>query len=662
MILLSRITEKPWLNRAAVTIFDLLIGVACVYALIHFRYAYGQRGIPSSVDVAAAVVFFISCVLTWTLMDVNRAIWRLTSLDDIKKLLLAVLFATITALIILFFFFDRAMDFSRSVLPILAPLFFVALVLCRIIFVFLCGLDIRGIFRAQNKALPDAILLGSEDSMGAYLRNAHQRREGPLYNVRGLLGTNESHKGKSIRGVPILGGVESVKDIFSDIGKQYYDPPTLISTDDKLDRRTLYRIIREASEIGAPLVRVDGSRPYGVCEFEVADLIGRKAKILDTTPVKRFAKGKRIMITGAGGTVGSEITRQVAMADPERLLLVENSEYNLYKVDHELKKIMPTPKHRMWFPYVADICDKSRMEEIFKREEPQIVLHAAAMKHVPLSECNPVQALRINLGGTRNILDLTIKYRARNFILISTDKAVCPSNIMGVSKRLAEMLIMARGNNLTDISICAVRFGNVLASTGSVVPLFEEQISDGGPVTVTDKNASRYFMTTGESASLVLQAAALNASERAGLSSIYALEMGEPVKIAELARQLVRLRGKIPDKDIDIVFTGLRPGEKRHEEIKGLKENFESTYVDGIQRFTEQIPNPGLVYERINMILKGLETGDMNSIQDLLQKLIPDYDPQHETLASPESRIPEREYPDARVVSLSEKMQPGAAN
>ena len=281
----------------------------------------------------------------------------------------------------------------------------------------------------------------------------------------------------------------------------------------------------------------------------------------------------------------------------------------------------------IWHALLGDVCDPERMAEIFEIHKPEIILHAAALKHVPLGETNPIETLRTNIVGTKIIIDLAIKYDTKSFALISTDKAVAPSNIMGASKRVVEMLTLASEAAEAKLSACAVRFGNVLASTGSVVPLFEEQIARGGPVTVTDKDVERYFMTTKEAAALVLQAAALNAYQSEHKASIYVLEMGEPVNIARLARQLIRLRGFVPDRDIKIKYTGMRPGEKLTEGIASTIENLETTYVAGIQRITSEMQDPEIVTRRVDKLLTAIKNRDKLGIKKALKTLLPDYEP-----------------------------------
>ncbi len=635
---IKKILSAPLSSKLTVILYDALLGGLCMYLVIRWRFTFEPEGVPpAGIAESATFVFILSVVASWILTDAHKAIWRFISLDDIKNLFQGVVLAAIIAPVILFFSF-RADGFPRSVPFIVGSLFFFLLVLSRMMVLFMRNGDIRAIFRGQNHNLPNAVLVGTETSLHNYLRDVSRKATGPGYNIRGLIGTDADHSGRSIRGIPVLGQLEELPEIYGDLKNRYSTPPTLIATDENPGRTKSYNLVRKASELSAPLVRVSSSRPDTLSPFEAADLIGRELKALDIEPVRRFIADKRVLITGAGGTIGSEITRQVAALGPERLILVDNSEFNLYEIDRELKGLVPDSRNN-WFPFLANICDKKRMEEIFRKEKPQIVLHAAALKHVPLSEINPIEALSTNIGGTQTIINLALKHKSDSFTLISTDKAVRPSNIMGASKRIAEMLTMCETQD-NDLSACAVRFGNVLASTGSVVPLFEEQIAKGGPVTVTDKDVTRYFMTTEEAAALVLQAAALNLTERPELGSIYVLEMGEPVKINKLARQLIRLRGHVPDRDIQIVYTGLRPGEKLREELMHADEEFlESTYVDGVMRFTGGIKRIERAKNDIDDLIKNVATRDRETIKKSLAKLLPDYKP-NGTL-TPESPLPD---------------------
>lgn len=621
---ITRIFRVPMVSKLTVIAYDAFLGGFCMYLVINWRFTVANEPIPEGIVASATLVFILSCIASWILTDAHKAIWRFMSLDDVKNLFQAVLLAAIIAPVILFFSF-RADGFPRSVPFISGSLFFFLLIVSRMLVLFIQNGDIRAIFRGQRQDLPNAVLIGTEKSLSNYLRDVSRTAAGPGYNIRGLIGTDADHRGRSIRGIPVLGNLDELTSIYQELSARYKSAPTLIATNKNPGRTKSYDLVRKASEIGAPLVRVSQTRPDTLSPFEASDLIGRELKALDITPVRRFIAGKRVMITGAGGTIGSEITRQVALLNPANLTLVDNSEFNLYQIDKEMRETFPDAALN-WSPFIADVCDYDRMEELFASQQPQIILHAAALKHVPLSEINPLEALRTNIGGTQNILNLAHKYRTESFTLISTDKAVMPTNMMGASKRVAEMLTMSESKE-NKLSACAVRFGNVLASTGSVVPLFEEQIAKGGPVTVTHKDVTRYFMTTEEATSLVLQAAALNANERPELGSIYVLEMGEPVKINKLARQLIRLRGLVPDRDIQIIYTGLRPGEKLREELIYDEEHLETTYVDGVNRFTgvgNAIKSRKPIIEKL---LVDVEARDREEIKKSLAKLLPDYKP-----------------------------------
>jgi len=316
---------------------------------------------------------------------------------------------------------------------------------------------------------------------------------------------------------------------------------------------------------------------------------------------------------------------------PDRLLLLDSSEFNLYTLENSLAPLKDIQTKALFKTYICDVTNAAHMSEIFDHERPEIVLHAAALKHVPLGEKNPIETLRTNVLGTQTTLDMCEAFGVENFILISTDKAVEPANIMGASKRIVEMLTMSRQALVPTMQAAAVRFGNVLASRGSVVNLFEEQIARGGPVTVTHPEVNRYFMSVQEASALVLQAAALGTdtdkAHGSASSNIYVLEMGEPVNIARLARQLIRLRGQVPDLDIEVRFTGLRPGEKLTERLTHNEENLTSTSIDGVQKFTREMVDPNSVMRRINKLLNAIDRRDKPDIRKGLKALLPDFKP-----------------------------------
>ena len=309
------------------------------------------------------------------------------------------------------------------------------------------------------------------------------------------------------------------------------------------------------------------ARPRPQRRFELADLLGRPAVNLDTPELQRFLAGKRVMVTGAGGSIGSEICRQAMRFCPQRMLLLERAENNLFEIDRELREAWVGSDIR---PYLADVCDPRRLAQVFAAEQPHVVFHCAAHKHVPMMELNACEAVRNNVFGTKAVADAALAAGVQAFVLVSTDKAVNPSSVMGATKRVAELYVQSLNRTHAGTEserhegprFVAVRFGNVLGSSGSVVPIFQKQIEAGGPVTVTHPDMRRYFMTIPEASQLVMQAGAI---ARGG--EVFVLDMGEPVRILDLARELIRRNGLRPDEDIAVRFSGIRPGEKLYEEL-----------------------------------------------------------------------------------------------
>jgi FlaA1/EpsC-like NDP-sugar epimerase len=353
-----------------------------------------------------------------------------------------------------------------------------------------------------------------------------------------------------------------------------------------------------------------------VREVAIEDLLGRKEVQLDGHAIAAYVRGKTVLVTGAGGSIGSEICRQVCRFEPKRLILLEQAENPLFFIEGELRREC---KGVELVPVVADVCDEVRIDQVFAQHRPDVVLHAAAHKHVPLMEANPGEAVRNNVLGTRNVARSADKHKAAGFVMISTDKAINPTSVMGTTKRLAELYVQAMAAH-SATQFISVRFGNVLGSNGSVVPIFREQIRKGGPVTVTHPEMTRYFMTIPEATQLVLQAASTGES-----GQVFVLDMGEPVRIVDLARDMIRLSGFTPGEDIEIVFSGMRPGEKLFEELslgsEGIsKTKHEKIFIGDVARL------PLEVLEREVPRLRGLvEAGEPVAIKAQLKALVPEY-------------------------------------
>ncbi|MEM7729410.1 MAG: polysaccharide biosynthesis protein, partial [Pseudomonadota bacterium] len=527
----------------------------------------------------------------------------------------------------MFFGFENGRFFPR-IAPLYAALFFgIGVVLSRLIAMVIQNGDVRALYRAPSGYNDDAVLVGQASNLYNYLRDSSRRDRAAGFNPVALLETSGQYAGRSIRSVPVLGTAWDLSEIYPELASRRDNPLHIVSLDPNPDRRLTQHLIKAASELGAPLSRSSADPSEGLTRFEAADLIGRDPRQLDMSPVSELVSGRRVLVTGAGGSIGSELSKQIARLAPSRLALVDISELNLFNLERQLAPMQPFGQSAPWRTYLADVCNRGRMDEIFKAERPEIVLHAAALKHVPSGERNPVETLRTNVLGTHVTLDMCEVYGVSHFVLISTDKAVDPVNVMGASKRVVELLTLARQTQIPDMHASAVRFGNVLASTGSVVTLFEQQIAEGGPVTVTHADMNRFFMTVQEASSLVLQAAALNAHTTTEAADIYVLEMGDPVNIAQLARNLIRLRGKVPDEDIEIRYTGLRPGEKLSERLTHNEEMLTPTSVSGVARFDACVVDPADVLRRVDALLDAIDRRDRASIRKALTGLLKGFVP-----------------------------------
>jgi FlaA1/EpsC-like NDP-sugar epimerase len=370
-------------------------------------------------------------------------------------------------------------------------------------------------------------------------------------------------------------------------------------------------------------------------EFQIEDLLGREPVRLDTGSIKDYLRDKTVMITGAGGSIGSELCRQVAQYCPRRLVLYERSEFNLYQIQMHLLELYPDLEvHAV----IGDVVNQRRTERTLKQFKPEVVFHAAAYKHVPLMELNAEEALRNNVYGTWSVAHLSHVYGVKKFVMVSTDKAVRPTNIMGASKRIAELVCQGFGRD-SKTKFVTVRFGNVLNSVGSVIPLFKRQIARGGPVTVTHPEIYRYFMTIPESVQLIMQAGAMGKG-----GEIFILDMGEPIKIVDLAQDMITLSGLEPDKDIKIVFTGLRPGEKLYEELLTDGEEITSTLHEKIKVAGAEKIDWQALLEKIKHLLESLQHGFSQATIEKVREIVPEFQPENGGPGSPMTALRDFTY------------------
>lgn len=441
------------------------------------------------------------------------------------------------------------------------------------------------------------------------------------YNIVGIIDDDKSKLNCSINGVDVIGNRNQIVNICNK--KEIDEIFFAISKIDKKKKKEILEICQETGKKIRILPTTEDiirnkNMYQNLREVDIEDILGRDPVKLDNKKIGTLIEGKTILITGAGGSIGSELCRQIIKYNPSRMVLFDIYENNLYDIELELKSIY---KHIEIDAIVGSVRDLKKLESVFETYNPYLVFHAAAHKHVPLMENSPLEAIKNNVFGTYNVANCADKYKARKMILISTDKAVNPTNIMGATKRLCEMIIQVK-NKTSKTEYAAVRFGNVLGSNGSVVPLFKKQIAEGGPVTVTHRDIIRYFMTIPEAAQLVLQAMSY-----AKGGEIFVLDMGEPVKIYDLAVSLIKLSGYEPDIDIPIVFTGLRPGEKLYEELLMKEEGLQKTENKKIFIGEPTKLDEKDILEKLAKLKKLIENEEtpIEEIKDTIQEVVPTY-------------------------------------
>jgi len=462
------------------------------------------------------------------------------------------------------------------------------------------------------------VLIIGAGRLGAMTRNVIRQDDKSSYEVVGILDDNYDLENKSLDGVPVIH-----PDQLDDLLKEVKIEKAIFAIQNITNSRK-NQIVDQclANEIQVLQVPFESSWISGgldvrqIREVQIEDLLDRPVIVLDEGHVRDQYQDKVVMITGGAGSIGSEIVRQVIKYQPKLVVIVDQAESPIVDLGLECREDLSFTNFKI---VVADVTDTSRMTKVFDEYLPNIIFHAAAYKHVPIMESYPREAIFTNVSGTRSIATLADAYEVEKFVLVSTDKAVNPTNVMGASKRIAEIFIQSF-NTVSKTKFVTTRFGNVLGSNGSVVPRFRKQIAQGGPVTVTDPDITRYFMTIPEASQLVLEAGAMGMG-----GEIYLFDMGSPVKIANLAKKMIRLSGLIPDKDIDIVYTGLRPGEKLYEELLASKENSLDTHHPKITRAKVRLYSFDRIEELINDLLIRLDQLEDMEIVSKMKKLVPEY-------------------------------------
>ena len=581
---------------------------------------------PSDLAIILAVIAALASVIfPW--QRLHRMDWRFTSLADLTAIVRAVT-VLLLVLLPLLFLVTRLEQMPRSV-PVIN--WFTMLALLggpRVLYRMAKDRHVNVQMLREGRERVPVLLLGSRDAAALFIQATRQPVGGDYRSV-GILSRHAAHVGRDIHGVRILGTLDDLDAAVADLEARGERPQSLVAVGDDLNIRALFDA---ADRLGMTLLRMPRPvelKPDARIELRpinIEDLLGRPQASLDRDRMAALIGGRRVLVTGAGGSIGSELVRQVAAFGPAELVLTDSSEFNLYSIDLEVSERFAGLPRRSW---IADVRDAARIQAIFAEVRPDLVFHAAALKHVPIVEANPLEGILTNVGGTRIVADACRAAGVRAMVLISTDKVVNPTNIMGATKRIAESycqaldLVAARQGGTRFVT---VRFGNVLGSTGSVVPLFERQLKAGGPLTVTHPEVVRYFMTIREAVELVLQASAIGLEDEGWLGRIFVLDMGDPVRIADLARQMIRLAGLRPE-EIGVIFTGLRPGEKLFEEIFHGTEPPLPTEHQGVLVAAPRAVDPLLLRSTLDDLTAASRAGDIAAALQVLRRLVPEYRP-----------------------------------
>ena len=601
-----------------ISLIDLLIVAVsyfCAFFIVTLNFRFSAMAELTVFSLLQGVVLLLACYfVSFMAFRINRSMWKYTGPSEVMHIVAAVIMAMILTLLLRPLVPIR----TQEVRTIVVTGMFVILLMCCV------RLAYRLLRRreAEVNRTKNALIIGAGDGGYILCREIMQNRSIDAHVV-GFV--DDARVGKIVYGKKVLCDTLHMGKIV----EKYEVQMALIAipSASTKDIRRIYELCRGLNlEVkimkkgDSMLESADAKKRYPVEDINIEDLLGRGEIHLDQHEVSSYLSGKTVAVTGAGGSIGSELCRQIMKFHPKELVMIDINENSLYMLEQEFNRARI--HHRLYEDivvdsYIASIRDRISIDYIFSTKQPDVVFHAAAHKHVPLMETRPMEAIKNNVFGTNNVIQCCIRNKVPRFIMISTDKAVNPTNVMGATKRMTEMILQANGDNGVT-KMAAVRFGNVLGSNGSVIPIFRNQIREGGPVTITDRNITRYFMTIPEAAQLVLQA-----GYYADRGEIFVLDMGEPVKILDLAEKMIRLAGLEPYKDIDIVEIGLRPGEKMFEELRLDGEDTERTkndliFVNHVMRITraeidekldelarmiaDKVPEPQLKQRLLEMI------------------------------------------------------------
>lgn len=593
----------------------ILINIAYMISF-YIRLGSIYNEVYNNIYVTYLPFILISYIGILALFKMYRSIWRIAGIDEVILGIVGCFIAGLLNFIVLEFMPFRI----PRVVTILSCFFITAFALCiRLSYRFIRRISLYGnVYLGKG----ERVLIYGAGACGSLLIEEIRRAKDNKYKIVGLIDDNPNKKGKYIKGIKVIGDKNIINEAVKDNKVK-----TIFLAMPSLNAKSKSEILDICKESKAKVKIVPSFYETideqidlkHVRDVDLKDLLGREEVVLDKDGINEYIKDKVILVTGGGGSIGSELCRQIATFKPKKLVILDIYENSVYDLQNELNRNMPELNKEV---LIASVRDKKKLEQIFDEYRPNVVFHAAAHKHVPLMEYSPSEAIKNNVKGTLNVGECADKYGCDKFVLISTDKAVNPTNVMGATKRFCEMIVQAL-NARSKTDFVAVRFGNVLGSNGSVIPLFKKQISEGGPVTLTHPDIIRYFMLIPEAAQLVLQAGAY-----AKGGEIFILDMGKPVKIYDLAVNLIKLSGLEPGKDIEIKVTGLRPGEKLYEELlmdeEGLTEtNHKKIFIGKPSRFDLDI-----LKVKIDEIMKIAESGNKLMLREKLHEIVPTYNQQ----------------------------------
>lgn len=614
-------TRNTALVKTLQTSLDLVV-LTCAFALAYLlRFDFD---VPPEVAGAAFVQALFTVpfqLLILRICKVHKFIWRYVSIPEMNRILLGLFAATLPILLLRATVYETFRYASVPLSIIILDFFLAACgilgirLLRRVLYL---KIEQSGTVNAKFTAKKSVLLVGAGRAGVMALTEIKNRRDIDI-DVKGFIDDDKMKKGAIINGVNVLGTTEQLGEFAEKLKIDH-----VIISMAQATREDFQRILGVCRSIPIKVRTIPGlfellqdkvsvSR---IRDIQIEDLLGRSPVLLEKNRIEGFLHQKSVMVTGAGGSIGSELVRQLGHCQPDKLILVDRSEFALFQIEREIAERFPGID---FVPIIGDICDARRMTNIFQKHRPQIIFHAAAHKHVPMMELNTSEALKNNILGTNTVGQLAGRFNAEAFVLISTDKAVNPTSIMGATKRVAEIVTQDL-NNRFDTRFVAVRFGNVIGSNGSVIPNFKEQIKRGGPITVTHPNMERFFMTIPEASQLVMQAGAMDGDG----GEIYVLDMGKPVKILDLAKETIRLSGLELDKDIKIIFSGIRPGEKLIEELETVKEQLISTIHSKISICRIEPYSRQKVAGAISEIESLCVSEDDDQIRNFLSKFLPE--------------------------------------